>query len=63
MPLTALLTGLGLAAAAGFNAWAVLLLFHGLYSLLPQEFPGAAAALLGSKTSSASRSFSFSRSS
>ena len=50
MPLTALLTGLGLAAAAGFNAWAVLLLFHGLYRLLPQEFPGAAAAILGSQT-------------
>ena len=50
MPLTAVLTGLGLAAAAGFNAWAVLLLFHGLYRLLPQEFPGSAAALLGSQT-------------
>ena len=50
MPLTALLTGLGLAAAAGFNAWAVLLLFHGLYRLLPQEFPSSAAALLGSQT-------------
>jgi hypothetical protein len=48
--LTALLTGLGLAAAAGFNAWAVLLLFHGLYRLLPQEFPGVAASLLGSQT-------------
>jgi len=48
--LTALLTGLGLAAAAGFNAWAVLLLFHGLYRLLPQEFPGIAAALLGGQT-------------
>ena len=50
MPLTAVLTGLGLAAAAGFNAWAVLLLFHGLYRLLPQEFPSSAAALLGSQT-------------
>lgn len=48
--MTALLTGLGLAAASGFNAWAVLLLFHGLYRLLPQEFPGAAAAMLGSRT-------------
>jgi hypothetical protein len=47
---TALLTGLGLAAAAGFNAWAVLLLYHGLYRLLPQEFPGAVAAMLGSQT-------------
>lgn len=48
--MTAVLTGLGLAAAAGFNAWAVLLLAHGLYRLLPQEFPGPAAALLGSRT-------------
>jgi hypothetical protein len=47
---TAFLTGLGLAAAAGFNAWAVLLLFHGLYRLLPQEFPGAVAPMLGSQT-------------
>jgi Domain of unknown function (DUF4126) len=47
---TALLTGLGLAAAAGFNAWAVLLLYHGLYRLLPQEFPGAVAAKLGNQT-------------
>jgi len=28
----------------------VLLLFHGLYRLLPQEFPSSAAALLGSQT-------------
>lgn len=48
--MTALLTGLGLAAAAGFNAWAVLLLFHGLYLFLPQEFPGTFAAMLGSQT-------------
>jgi hypothetical protein len=48
--MTALLTGLGLAAAAGFNAWAVLLLFHGLYLFLPQEFPGPVAGLLGSQT-------------
>jgi hypothetical protein len=47
---TALATGLGLAAAAGFNAWAVLLLYHGLYQLLPQEFPGPVAATLGSQT-------------
>jgi hypothetical protein len=40
------LTGLGLAAAAGWNAWAVLLLFEGLVSLLPQEFPGSVAAFL-----------------
>ncbi len=48
--MTALLTGLGLAAAAGFNAWAVLLLSSGLYRLLPQEFPGSASVLLGSQT-------------
>ena len=48
--MTGLLTGLGLAGAAGFNAWAVLLLAQGLYRLLPQEFPGSAAALLGSQT-------------
>ena len=48
--MTALLTGLGLAAAAGFNAWAVLILFHALYRLLPQEFPGIVAPLLGSQT-------------
>ena len=48
--LTPILTGLGLAAAAGFNAWAVLLVFHGLYRLLPQEFPGAFAPLLASQT-------------
>lgn len=48
--MTALLTGLGLAAAAGFNAWAVLLLYHGLYQLLPQEFPGAFGAMLASRT-------------
>lgn len=43
------LTGLGLAAAAGLNAWAVLLLFNGLYILLPQDFPGGVAAFLASK--------------
>ena len=48
--MTALLTGLGLAAAAGFNAWAVLLVFQGLYRLLPQEFPGAPAAIIASPT-------------
>ncbi len=48
--MTAILTGLGLAAAAGFNAWAVLILFHGLYLFLPLEFPGPVAAMLGSQT-------------
>jgi hypothetical protein len=41
--LTAILTGLGLSAAAGLNAWGVLLLFNGLFLVLPQEFPGPAA--------------------
>jgi hypothetical protein len=40
------LTGLGLAAAAGWNAWVVLLLFEGLVTLMPQEFPGPATAFL-----------------
>lgn len=46
--MTAILTGLGLAAAAGLNAWAVLLLFHGLVRLLPQDFPGPVTAFLQS---------------
>lgn len=46
--MTAVLTGLGLAAAAGLNAWAVLLLFHGLVRLLPQDFPGAMTPVLAS---------------
>jgi hypothetical protein len=46
--LTGLLTGLGLAAASGLNAWAVLLLFQGLVRLLPQEFPGGVTAALSS---------------
>lgn len=46
--MTALLTGLGLAAAAGLNAWAVLLLFHGLVRLLPQDFPGIVTPFLAS---------------
>jgi hypothetical protein len=45
-----LLTGLGLATAAGFNAWAVLLLYHALYRFLPQEFPGAFAETLAGQT-------------
>jgi hypothetical protein len=44
--LTAFWTGLGLSAAAGWNAWAVLLLFNGLYRLLPQDFPGGVAGFL-----------------
>ena len=46
--MTAVLTGLGLSAAAGLNAWAVLLLFNGLFLVLPQEFPGPTAASLSS---------------
>jgi hypothetical protein len=46
--MTPLLTGLGLAAAAGWNAWAVLLVFHGLVRLLPQDFPGPATPFLAS---------------
>jgi Domain of unknown function (DUF4126) len=47
--LTAVLTGLGLSAAAGLNAWVVLLLYNGLYRLLPQEFPGPTAEWLSSQ--------------
>jgi hypothetical protein len=47
--LTAALTGLGLSAAAGLNAWAVLLLYNGLARLLPQEFPGPTAEFLSSQ--------------
>jgi Domain of unknown function (DUF4126) len=46
--MTAILAGLGLAAAAGFNAWAVLLVFHGLVRLMPQDFPGPVTAFLAS---------------
>jgi hypothetical protein len=45
---TAVLTGLGLSAAAGLNAWAVLLLFNGLFLVSPLELPGSTAALLSS---------------
>jgi len=46
--LTHLLTGLGLAAAAGWNAWAVLLFFNGISRLEPLEFPGPVAPFLSS---------------
>ena len=42
------LTGLGLAGAAGWNAWAVLLLFEALVKLMPQEFPGSVTGFLAS---------------
>lgn len=45
---TGVLIGLGLSAAAGLNAWAVLLLFRGLYLVLPQEFGGPTVAFLAS---------------
>ncbi len=43
-----LLTGLGLATAAGLNAWSVLLIFNALYALLPQDFPGGPTGFLAS---------------
>lgn len=46
--MTALLSGLGLAAASGLNAWAVLLVFNGLARLLPQDFPGPVTGFLTS---------------
>ena len=46
--MTALLTGLGLAAAAGWNAWVVLLFFNGMMRLQPLEFSGSTAAFLSS---------------
>jgi hypothetical protein len=42
------LSGLGLAAASGLNAWAVLLMFNGLARLLPQDFPGSVTGFLTS---------------
>lgn len=41
-------TGLGLAAGAGLNAYAVLLVYGGLARLLPHEYPGLLPQLLGS---------------
>jgi hypothetical protein len=45
---TGVLIGLGLSAAAGLNAWAVLLLFRALYFVLPQEFGGPSVGFLSS---------------
>jgi hypothetical protein len=45
---TGVLIGLGLSAAAGLNAWAVLLLFRALYFVLPQEFGGPSVGFLAS---------------
>ena len=43
------LIGLGLSAAAGLNAWAVLLLFQALVLVVPQEFAGPSVAFLSSR--------------
>lgn len=43
------LIGLGLSAAAGLNAWVVLLLFEALYFVVPQEFAGPTAGFLSSQ--------------
>ena len=40
-------TGLGLAAASGLNAYAVLLVYGGLARFFPEAFPGPIAQLLG----------------
>jgi hypothetical protein len=39
-------TGLGLAAGAGLNAYAVLLVYGGIAHLFPEDFPGAIARFL-----------------
>jgi len=39
-------TGLGLAAGAGLNAYAVLLVYGGIARLFPDDFPGAIARFL-----------------
>lgn len=39
-------TGLGLAAGAGLNAYAVLLVYGGLVRLFPEEFPGGIVRIL-----------------
>ena len=39
-------TGLGLAAGAGLNAYAVLLVYGGIARLFPEDFPGAIARFL-----------------
>lgn len=41
-------TGLGLAAGAGLNAYAVLLVYGGLARLFPDDYPGSLARLLSS---------------
>ena len=41
-------TGLGLAAGAGLNAYAVLLVYGGIARFFPEEYPGVIAHFLGS---------------
>src|SRR5512140_1798271 len=41
-------TGLGLAAGAGLNAYAVLLVYGGLVRFFPEEYPGGLARILSS---------------
>lgn len=43
-------TGLGLAAAAGLNAYAVLLVYGGIAHLFPEEFPGVITGFLAQPT-------------
>jgi len=43
-------TGLGLAAGAGLNAYAVLLVYGGIARLFPEDFPGAIARFLAEPT-------------
>jgi hypothetical protein len=46
--LTPIFTGLGLAAAAGWNAWVVLLFVNAMIRLAPLDFPGPSAAFVSS---------------
>jgi ABC-type multidrug transport system fused ATPase/permease subunit len=43
-------TGLGLAAGAGLNSYAVLLVYGGLARLFPHDFPGPAGEILSTNT-------------
>ncbi len=43
-------TGLGLAAGAGLNAYAVLLVYGGIARSFPEDFPGGIARFLGEPT-------------
>jgi hypothetical protein len=52
-------TGLGLAAASGLNAYAVLLVYGGLARFFPEAFPGPIAHLLGTTPALAAASVLF----